>query len=97
MITKYRICLFQISLPSGNKIWGDINGREMSFQIYSPFDNQNNLEGLCGSFDGNKYNDINVRGSGKYYPIEWSMDRHRTEWLHGELEVGYVRNWNRYQ
>ena len=41
----------------------------MSFQIYSPFDDQNLLEGLCGSFDGNANNDINVRGSGKYYQL----------------------------
>ena len=58
---------FQISLPSGNKILRDIIGRQVSFQIYTPFDDKNNTEGLCGPFDGNWRNDLRVRNTTKLY------------------------------
>jgi len=45
-----------MQMPSGNKIIGSIYGWHINIDIY--ISSKTVTQGLCGSFDGNRYNDI---------------------------------------
>ena len=59
----------QISVPSGNKVSGTISPRMMNIQVFVTSDAYQTLEGICGTFDDYRDDDLKVRGSGKICKI----------------------------
>ena len=90
----YPVFLRQINMPSGAYVKMDVHEWGMNVYSYAPSEDINKTEGLCGTFDGNRSNDLRLRGSGRVGQLDEFIESWR--WVsHAVSHVGQSRGQSR--
>ena len=54
-------------MPSGSKVQANVYSWGMNMYFYLVGDGLRRTEGLCGSYDGDKTNDLKIKGTNQYF------------------------------